>query len=122
MSSSLVMAKCLGQPLNQTIKVLIPKLKFDTFLNMYFRDTEQILADDHNHDCKPGDWLLVRKLDQPLSLRVDHRVERVVYRAGHVVDPLSGKQSLGYEYVSDADRQSQVFGLKPPLQRTPNNR
>ncbi|CAG2123218.1 unnamed protein product, partial [Medioppia subpectinata] len=96
MCSSLVMAKCLSHPLNKTIKVLIPRLKLDTFLNMYFRDTEQILADDHNHDCKAGDWLLVRKLDQPLSLRVNHRVEKVVYRAGHIVDPLSGKRSLGY--------------------------
>ncbi|XP_054167233.1 uncharacterized protein LOC128964627 [Oppia nitens] len=116
-STMLLMAKCLGSPLNNTIKVSIPRLKFDTFFNMYFRENEQLLVDDNKLKCKPGDWLIIRQLDQPLSLRVNHRAEKVVYRAGHLVDPLTGKQSLGYEYVSDADRQSHIFGLKPPKDR-----
>jgi len=114
---TLLMAKCLGPSMKSTVKVLAPSLKLDTFFNMYFRENQQFLVDDNKLECSAGDWLLIRKLEQPLSLRVNHKVEKIVYKAGHVIDPLTGKQSLGYQYSSDADRQSQLFGLKPTLQR-----
>ena len=111
------MAKCLGPSMKSTVKVLVPSLKLDTFFNMYFRENQQFLVDDNQLHCSAGDWLLIRRLEQPLSLRVNHRVEKIVYKAGQVVDPLTGKRSLGYQYVSDADRKSKLFGLKPTLQR-----
>ena len=103
--------------MKSSVKVLVPSLKFDPFFNMYFRESEQFLVDDNGLNCSPGDWLLIRKLDQPLSLRINHKVEKLVYKAGNVIDPLTGKKSLGYQYDSDAKRHSNLFGLKPSVER-----
>ena len=115
---SLVLGKCLGPSMKSTVKVLVPALKLDTYFNMYFRESQQLLADDNGLQCCAGDWLLVRQLPQALSIRVKHRVERVVYKAGRVVDPLTDRQSLGYEYADEADRTSKLFGRLPFLDRT----
>jgi small subunit ribosomal protein S17 len=114
---SLLMGKCLGPAMRKTVRVLIPRLKFDTFLNMHFRENDELLANDMNEKCKAGDWVLVRQLDEPLSLKVSHRVEKIVYESGNIIEPLTQKQSLGYELAEDADRQSMLFGLKPTTSR-----
>lgn len=114
---SLVLGKCLGPSLKSTVKVLVPSLKLDTFFNMYFRENQQLLANDNDLQCEAGDWLLVRQLPQPLSIRVNHKVERIVYKSGRVIDPLTGRHSLGYEYADEADTTSQLFGKLPFMQR-----
>jgi len=114
---SLLMGKCLGPAMRQTVKVSIPRLKFDSFLSMYFREMDQVLAHDADEKCRAGDWILVRQLEQRLSLKVDHKVEKIVYESGNIIDPLTGRQSLGYEYADEADRMSQLFGLKPMTDR-----
>ncbi|RWS04753.1 carrier protein-like protein [Dinothrombium tinctorium] len=103
---SLLLCRCLERTMKQTIKVMIPKLKFDSFLNMHFRENDLMLVHDKNEICEPNDWILVRELPEKLSLKVKHTVEKVVYKSGHIVDPLTGKKSLGYEYVEDIEKLS----------------
>src|SRR2546426_798664 len=107
---SLLLAKCLGSSMKQTIKVAIPSLKFDTYLNMHFRENDQIMVHDPQERCKPGDWILIRKLAENLSLQVAHKVEKVVYEQGNMVDPITGKKSIGYEFDEDVQKQANLFG------------
>lgn len=101
---SLVLAKCVATPLRNTIRVLIPQLKFDSYLNMHFRENDSLMVADQQGECKPGDWCLVRELPQRVSLHIKHRVEKVVYKSGQIVDPLTNQQSYGYLYKNDYDR------------------
>ena len=110
---ALLMGKCLESAMKQTINVLIPKLKFDDHFKMHFRESEQLLVHDPFEKCKPGDWILIRELKEKLSLKVNHKVEKIVYEAGNIIDPISGKKSLGYTYEDDATQQSKLFGLSP---------
>jgi small subunit ribosomal protein S17 len=101
---SLTLAKCVATPLRNTIRVLVPQLKFDSYLNMHFRENDSFMVADQTGDCKPGDWCLVRELPQRVSLDVKHQVEKVVYKSGQIVDPMTGQQSYGYLYKDDYER------------------
>lgn len=114
---SLVLGKVWSSTMKQTIKVGVPRLKFDPFLNMHFREPDPLLVHDPEEKCKPGDWILIREMPQRLSLQVNHRVEKIVYSAGKVIDPITGKQALGYEYVEHVNKQGKLFSVKPFDQR-----
>lgn len=112
------MAKVLGNnTIRQTIKVSVPKLKFDDFLKTHYRENDELLAHDPDEKCKPGDWVLVRELAKPLSLQVKHRLDRIVYHSGNIVDPLTGKKCVGLEYEEDITQIGTMFGLKPLPER-----
>ncbi|KAH7641307.1 mitochondrial ribosomal protein S17 [Dermatophagoides farinae] len=109
MSSSLIIGKCISTAKKNTIRLLIPQLKFDSFLNKHFRENETILAHDQDNVCNPGDWVLLRKFDERFRLDIDYRVEKIVYESGNIIDPLTGKKTLDYENVDDYQRLSKMF-------------
>lgn len=101
---SLFLAKCVANPLRNTVRVLVPQLKFDSYLNMHFRENDSLMVKDSQDQVQPGDWCLVRKLPAKISLQVQHEVVKVVYKSGNIVDPITGKQSYGYLYKEDYER------------------
>ncbi|KAI1286014.1 28S ribosomal protein S17, mitochondrial [Halotydeus destructor] len=115
---SFQLAKVLGNNyLRQTIKVAVPRLKFDEYLLQHFRENEELLAHDPQEQCKAGDWVLIRELQEPLSLQVKHKLEKIVYNSGNIIDPLTGKKCVGYEYEEDLEQYAKTFGKKPLLER-----
>ena len=114
---SLLLAKCITPAKKNVIRLLVPQLKFDTFLSKHFRENDSIIAHDPKNHCKEGDWVLLRKLDQRFSLEIDYQVEKIVYQAGNIIDPITRKKSLGYENVEDVNRISSLFGKKPNIER-----
>lgn len=116
------MAVCLakvlgGITMKQTIKVAAPALKFDDFLKCHFRENTEIVVHDPAEEAKPGDWVLVRQLPQPLSLQVRHQLLRVVYKNGNMIDPITGKKCIGTEFEDEVDQESELFGWKNIHQR-----
>jgi len=97
---NLLIGKCLKTDIKNTVKVAIPLLKFDSFLNMHFRENNELYALDKEEACEPGDWILVGKLPEKISLKVGWQVEKIIYKNGHVIDPITGKKSIGY-YLKD---------------------
>jgi small subunit ribosomal protein S17 len=115
---SLLLGKVLGNmSLRQTIRVAIPKLKFDDFLTQHFRESDEFLAHDPDEKCKPDDWVLIKELDESLSLKVKHALVKVVYKSGNIIDPLTGKKVIGMHYEEDIARQGELFGMKPLTKR-----
>ena len=106
-----------GFSMKQTIKVAAPSFKFDDFLKTHFRENEEMMVHDPEEKGKQGDWVLIRKLPQPLSLQVKHQLIKVVYPNGEMVDPVTGRKCIGTDFVDDIDYDSKLFGWKPFLDR-----
>ena len=119
---SLLIGKVQGAiRLRQTIKVAVPKLKFDDFLKMHFRENTEIMAHDPEEKCKPGDWVLIKELPSPLSIKVRHRLLKIVYENGNIFDPVTGKRVVGYDFEDDIRKSAEMFGWKPITERYPDD-
>lgn len=115
---ALSLAKVLGGvALKKTIRCKIPHLKFDDYLKWHFRENTELLAHDPDEKCKPGDWVLIKELPEPLSLKVKHQMIKIVYVEGDMRCPLTGKKTLGYDFLEDVDETTQMFGWKPLPER-----
>ena len=116
------LAKVLGGvTIKQTIKVAAPYFKFDDFLMCHFRENTEIMVHDPQEKAKPGDWVLVRELSEPLSIQVKHQLLQIVYKNGHMTDPLTGRKCIGTEFVDQVDQETQLFGWKPITERSPSS-
>jgi len=115
--ASLLLGKCTTVAKRNVVRLLVPQYKFDSFLRKHFRDNDPIIAHDPKNECRDGDWVLLRKLDSRFSLEIDYQVEKIVYKAGNIIDPLTGKKSVGYESVDDINRLAAFFGKKPNIER-----
>ena len=87
--ASLLLGKVAKSTKQNVIRLLVPQMKFDSFFNKHFRENDDLLAHDPENRCKPGDWVLLRKLPEQYSLGIDYRVEKIVYQSGKAVDPLT---------------------------------
>ena len=96
-----MLGKCLAITSRQTVRVAVPFLKFDSFLNHHFRENQECYALDKEEKCEQNDWILIRKLPEKYSLKVEYVVDRIVYKSGDIVDPITGLKSAGYVYKID---------------------
>lgn len=79
------MAKVYRPVMKQIIKVAIPRLKLDLYLNMYFRELDEILVFDAKEEGRVGDWVLIKELEDNLTIQVKHQVVKVVYVRGKLI-------------------------------------
>lgn len=107
--SSLIMARVSSERYNQVIKVGVPKHRLNEYYLLFVREQDSIQAYDEHNECSPGDWVLLRRLsDTDIDPEVRHKVERVVYKHGKYVDPLTGRRSLGYYYDDDIEKLEKI--------------
>lgn len=106
--SSLIMARVSSDRYQKVIKVGVPKHRLNEFYLLYIREQDSIYAYDENDQCKPGDWVLLRRQDEPLDTNVSHKVERIVYTHGRYIDPLTGRRSLGLYYDDDVEKLEKI--------------
>lgn len=106
--SPLIMGRVSSEGYKNIIKVGIPKHRLNELLLMYIRENDDIQVFDENNLCKPGDWILIRRLPVSLDPTVHHKVERVVYSYGNYVDPLTGRRSFGLYYDDDIRRLERI--------------
>lgn len=107
-SLSLVMGKVSSERYKNIIKVGLPKYRLNEYLLMYVRELENVQAYDEKNECNPGDWILLRLQKEPLDKDVIHKVEKVVYRYGNFVDPITKRRSLGIYFDDDMERLEKI--------------
>uniref|UniRef100_T1KEW6 Uncharacterized protein n=1 Tax=Tetranychus urticae TaxID=32264 RepID=T1KEW6_TETUR len=95
---SMLMGKVIENVTKNVVRLAIPQLKFDTFLCSHFRESSQLFGLDSMDQCKVGDWVLLRKLPEKISTKIDFKIEQVLYQNGHIICPLTGKRSFQYFY------------------------
>lgn len=112
--STVLLAKVLGGvTMKQSVKVALPQMKLDSYLNAYFRENDELNVHDPKEIAKPGDWILIRPLPTPISLKVKHELLKVVYIEGNRYCPLTGKKTVGVEFADEIEMESQALEWIP---------
>lgn len=86
------------------VKVKLQKMKLDNNLLMYFPKLDSKWAIETTDETKPGDIVVVRNLDEKYKGKVTCKVHDILYKAGAVKDPVTGRLCRGTEYIDEAER------------------
>jgi len=106
----LVIGKCLATPLKNAIKVQFTMQELDENLLMYFAKRRVLYAEDKTGSCKPGDIVLIKRREQPLTKEITHEMVRIVYPVGDTTDPLTGKKTIGTELKEALEKKYKSLG------------
>ncbi|XP_011875518.1 PREDICTED: 28S ribosomal protein S17, mitochondrial [Vollenhovia emeryi] len=106
----LFLGTCVPSSKQNAAKVRVPRLQFDDYLHMYFRENYFVYAHDPNKLCKTGDVILIQTLPEKLTRLITHEVVKVVYPLGDIVDPVTGKEVVATRYREDIDEESKLYG------------
>uniref|UniRef100_A0A2R5LFU4 Putative mitochondrial/ ribosomal s17-like protein n=2 Tax=Ornithodoros turicata TaxID=34597 RepID=A0A2R5LFU4_9ACAR len=113
-SPALFLGKCITSTMRKTVCVSVPRFVLDKHLLAHYKERTEYDVLDRNEECQPGDWVLIKELPERISLRVAHKVERIVFKSGNIIDPLTGEKCIFTEFVKDVDQESEIFGISPP--------
>ncbi|KAM9332988.1 small ribosomal subunit protein uS17m [Pholidichthys leucotaenia] len=94
-----VIGRVIGTKMLKTAKVRVTRLVLDPYLLKYYNKRKTYFAHDALQQCTVGDIVLLKALPESRSKHVKHELAEIVYKAGRVVDPLTGKSVAGTEFV-----------------------
>ena len=117
MSAQLLLAKVLTSAVKSKINVQVTSYKFDKFFTCHFKDRTNLEALDQELQTKPGDWVLLEKLPEKYSLTVEHRVRKLVWQQGNIIDPITGKRCVETDFEEDLDREALLMNGKTLTER-----
>uniref|UniRef100_A0A131X932 Putative mitochondrial/ ribosomal s17-like protein n=1 Tax=Hyalomma excavatum TaxID=257692 RepID=A0A131X932_9ACAR len=112
-SPALFLGKCVSSALRKSVRVVVTRFELDTFLMAHYKKRTEYEAYDANEECEAGDWVLVKELPERLSLRIAHKVEKIVFKNGNIIDPITGQKCIFTEFVKDVDKEGELFGWTP---------
>lgn len=56
--------------------------------------------------------MLVRELPKKITTLITHKVERVVYKLGDVVDPMTGKSVVANKFRDEIEEEKDIYGKR----------
>lgn len=59
---------------------------------------------------KTGDIVLVRQLPEKKTTLITHSVEKIIYRLGDVIDPITKKPVITDQYRDMIDEKNELYG------------
>ncbi|XP_061659972.1 28S ribosomal protein S17, mitochondrial [Syngnathoides biaculeatus] len=98
-----IIGRVIGTKMRKTAKVRVTRLVLDPYLLKYYNRRKTYFAHDALQQCTVGDVVLLKALPEPRSKHVKHELDRVVYKVGRVVDPLTGKRVAGADFLEPLD-------------------
>lgn len=71
-----------------------------------------MFAFDPEKKCKSGDVVLIRELpeEEKITTLITYAVEKIVFKYGDVVDPITGKTVVVGKYRDQVEESNQLFG------------
>lgn len=69
-----------------------------------------MFAHDPEKKVKTGDIVLIRELAEKKTTLITHSVEKIVYRLGDVIDPITNKSVVADQYRDVIDEKNQLYG------------
>lgn len=106
-----------GETMKEAVRVNVPKLKLDSHLLAYFRNNDELMVYDAKQAARPGDWIIFRPLENPISTKIQHELMKIIYREGERYCSVSGKKIVATEYKEDIEMESRVLQWKPLEER-----
>ncbi|XP_077263721.1 mitochondrial ribosomal protein S17 [Temnothorax americanus] len=101
---------CVPSSKQNAAKVRVPRLEFDDYIHMYFKENNFVYAHDPEKLCKTGDVILIKTLPEKLTRLITHEVVEVVYPLGDIVDPVTGKEVVASRYREDIEEETELYG------------
>ena len=60
-----------------------------------------------------GDMVRIRSQKEPQSDRVQHELREIVFKVGHIIDPITGRRCRGLEFINEELRRFGPDSGKP---------
>lgn len=79
-------------------------------LLQYFEEQKFVFAYDPEKKVKTGDIVLVREMPEKKTTLITHAVEKIVYKLGDVIDPISNKPVVADQYRDVIDEKNRLYG------------
>ncbi|KAK6039059.1 hypothetical protein COOONC_23436 [Cooperia oncophora] len=95
--------------------------EFNVYLKKYFARAFEFWALDRESKGQLGDTVLIRRIgiDQRPTTNVAHAIDRVVFKYGNIVDPVTGKRVIKDEFADEIELRRQLVGeiIDAPLEQ-----
>lgn len=72
----------------------------------YYYDRQDYWVTDTDGQTSVGDLVLIKPLPEPLSENIAHSLKKIVFKAGNIIDPVSGNKCRGTDFIE--------YGLPQP--------
>lgn len=76
----------------------------------FFEEQTSVFAYDPEKNVKTGDIVLVRQLSEKKTTLITHAIEKIVYRLGDVIDPITQKPVVRDEYRDIINERNELYG------------
>lgn len=106
--SSLIMGRVSHDRYKKVVKIGVPKHRLNEYYLLYVKEQDNVYALDEKNLTNPGDWVLLRRNHEISDEKVTHVIEKVVYKYGHYVDPITKKRSSGLYFDEDKEEYEKV--------------
>lgn len=87
---------------------LFPYFSFD--YQQYFEENDHVFAYDPEKKVKTGDIVLVRQLPEKKTTLITHSVEKIIYKLGDVIDPVTNKPVVVDTYRDVIEEKNKLYG------------
>lgn len=93
--------KVVGKDVSQRAKVAVQLNRLNPYLNIYFPESYNLYVSDIEDKAIVGDIVFIKKLDEPRRTVETHEIKDIIYKVGHVVDPLTGLRCNKDGYIGE---------------------
>lgn len=76
----------------------------------YFTRFDTYFAYDPEKTTKTGDVVLIEEFPKRITRDITHKVLKVVYPMGDVIDPITGKKCMGAAFREDEEKKDRLWG------------
>lgn len=105
----MLLGRCIEATREEGVQVVVTMRELDRNLRMYFPERYTFFAYDATEHCKPGDIVLIKKLDEPLTRKITHEIMNIIHPIGDITDPISGKKVMAGQYREHMEERDLMF-------------
>lgn len=106
MIGSVVGLSWVGLSRHPCAKIRVTKQVFDDHLSMYWPHEFDYWTFNKDAIARLGDTVLIKPMQSPLIVTVKFEIDRIIYRHGNVVNPLTGKQVVDNEWMEMREKRN----------------
>uniref|UniRef100_A0A0K0F6H7 28S ribosomal protein S17, mitochondrial (inferred by orthology to a C. elegans protein) n=1 Tax=Strongyloides venezuelensis TaxID=75913 RepID=A0A0K0F6H7_STRVS len=93
------------------VQVRCPQNEFNEYLKKYHVKGYDYWAVDTGNKVKIGDSVLIKTLSKEIerpSIEIKHQIDRIVFKFGNVVDPVTGKRVIESKFVDEIELEKKL--------------
>lgn len=114
-----MLGKVLTAAVKKTVEVQVVRYALNEHpaIMAHFKQRTNFNVLDEKLETKIGDWVLIEKLPEKYSLSIEHKIMKIIWMNGNIIDPITGKKCVKTDFEEDLDREAKLLGGKPFSER-----